>query len=146
MSNDPFKTFLSEILASVTNKDWVDGLLQVQPDFISPTGLLRMSSGVHGMSGGVCRMSDTILWLILMILGIRAFIWSRSGTLTSSIRVWSDSGETKDCRLNKTKSPGRLPQTSSDLSKIKNFTKISPVGLIWSPIGLWPDSSRLKQN
>ena len=61
MSNDPFKTFLSEILASVTNKDWVDGLLQVQPDFISTTGLLRMSSGVHGMSGGVCRMSDTIL-------------------------------------------------------------------------------------
>ena len=44
-----------------------DGLLKVRSDFRSPTG-------PDGTSGGVRRTSDTILGLILTILGLKAFI------------------------------------------------------------------------
>ena len=132
--NEMWVAYLSQItqlivLASVTTKDWSDGLLRVRPDFRSPIGLCRTSDGVR-------RTSDTILGLILTILGLKAFIWSPSRTSTSPIRVrpgpirlrWNLSLPLQQLK--------KSDRTRSDPSKIEDFIKISPIGLFWSPIGL----------
>ena len=117
-------------------------------DVWRPTGPDRTRSDVR-------RTSDTILGLILTILGLNAFIWSPRRTSTPIGLRWN-------LRLPfiQMKKSDRTP---SDWSKIEYFIKISPIGLFWSLIGLvrsdsdglrrtptdsdglWLDSDKLRQ-
>ena len=144
-----------------------NGLLQVWPDFRSPTrlqGSNRTPIRLRLTTDGVHWTSNTMLRLILTILGLKAFIWSPRRTSTSPIWLWwtrSVSGETQDCRLNNLKSPTRLNPNFLvlwlDFVKINESNRwinkygMSRKSLILTsevhrtPIGLWTNPSDLSQ-